>query len=85
MSRREKLIERFKTKPTDFTYDQLVTLLGYFGYVETNLGNTSGSAVAFYRERDKHYIRLHKPHPQNIIKWYKIKEIYDTLVTNGDL
>ena len=36
MSQMEKLIKRFKTKPKDFTYDELRQVLNYFGYYEDN-------------------------------------------------
>lgn len=41
MSKQEKLIERFKTRPKDFTFEELITLLGYYGYYLDNKGKTS--------------------------------------------
>ena len=38
MTKRNKLIDRFKSEPNDFTFDELVTLLGYFGYYCDNKG-----------------------------------------------
>ena len=32
MGTKEKLIERFKRQPTDFTFDEMIKLLGFFGY-----------------------------------------------------
>ena len=34
MSKKEKLILRFLTMPSDFHYDEMVKLLAYFGYEE---------------------------------------------------
>ena len=48
MSQIEKLIERLKSKPKDFTYDELKRLLNDYGFVENNKGKTSGSRVRFY-------------------------------------
>lgn len=78
MSRKEKLIKRLKLKPKDFTYDELKTLLTYLGFNEYNKGKTSGSAVEFKDEFGRKIV-LHKPHPGNIIKSYKISEIMNSL------
>ena len=34
MSTKEKLIERFKRLPSDFTFEELVRLLSFYGYIE---------------------------------------------------
>ncbi len=47
MSITEKLIKRFKTLPTDFTFEELEKLLNFFGYERSNKGKTSGSRVVF--------------------------------------
>lgn len=85
MGQKEKLIERFKQLPKDFTYDELRTLVGYFGYVEDSKGKTSGSRVAFRREEDADILFLHKPHPRNTIPSYKMKGIYQSLKERGIL
>lgn len=74
MSKKEKLLEKLKSKPKDFTYDELKTLLNYLGFYENNKGKTSGSRVEF-KDYLNRKIRLHKPHPSNIIKPYKINGI----------
>ena len=79
MSKYKKLLERFLSKPKDFTYSELRTLLNGFGYSEIQKGATSGSRVAFYNIDTKHIIRLHKPHPHNILKRYQIDLIEDEL------
>jgi hypothetical protein len=77
MSTRDKLIERFKKHPKDFTFDELVRLLGYFGFTDNNKGKTSGSRVEFESKEDT--IIAHKPHPSNIMKGYQMKQIFDYL------
>ena len=47
MSRIEKDIERLKSKPKDFTYEELKRILNHFGFIEDNKGKTSGSRVVF--------------------------------------
>jgi HicA toxin of bacterial toxin-antitoxin, len=79
MSRGEKLIKRLLSKPKDFTYNELKALLSHLGYIESQSGKTSGSRVAFVNEKDKHIIRLHKPHPNNELKQYQIEQIIEEL------
>lgn len=82
MGTKEKLIERFKKLPNDFTFDEMEKLLSIFGYEKSNKGKTSGSRVIFKNE-NKHPIMLHKPHPGNIIKLYALKQVYDELKNAG--
>jgi len=79
----DKLKERLKKKPTDFTYVELKTVLSGLGYQETNKGKTSGSRVAFINVESTHIIRIHKPHPKNIIKAYALQYIIDELKQQG--
>lgn len=72
MSRHEKLLNRFLSKPTDFSYNELTTLLRGFGYEEIKTGRTAGSRVAFFNNETNHIMRLHKPHPKNILKRYQL-------------
>jgi len=83
MSKREKLLRRFLQKPRDFTYNELLTLLNGFGYHELSVGKTSGSRAAFINEQSSHIIRLHKPHPNNILKNYQIEQIIEELKRKG--
>lgn len=78
MSKIEKEIERLKSKPKDFTYDEAKRILNNFGFVENNKGKTSGSRVKFVDEKNR-IIELHKPHPKNILKPYQINLIIDKL------
>lgn len=82
MSKIEKLIERFKSKPKDFTYNELKTLLYYFGFYEDTKGRTSGSRIIFKNENGCE-IQLHKPHPSNVIKPYMIKDVFVELKERG--
>ncbi|MDR1593401.1 MAG: type II toxin-antitoxin system HicA family toxin [Prevotellaceae bacterium] len=81
MSTKEKLIERFKQQPKDFTFDELVRLFQIFGFTIDNKGKTSGSRLLF-EKNDKSYV-VHKPHPSNIVKRYVMKQILDYLIGNG--
>lgn len=84
MVSKEKLIERFKRLPNDFTFDEMERLLSIFGYEKSNKGKTSGSRV-IYRNENKRPIMLHKPHPGNIIKGYAMRQVLDELKEAGFL
>jgi len=83
VSKKEKLLSRLLSKPKDFTYDELRTILRSFEYKEDNSGKSSGSRVAWIQEKGKHVIRLHKPHHGNILKAYQINQIIEELKSEG--
>ena len=84
MGKREKLIERFLRQPKDFTFEELSTLLGYYGYERSDKGRTSGSRVVF-RHEEGYAIMLHKPHPGNIVKSYAMKQVLTYLQEVGQI
>ncbi len=79
MSKIEKLIARVRASPTDFTWDELAKLLKHYGFDEISKGKTAGSRRAFVHPETKQIIRLHKPHPDSILKQYQLKEILELL------
>jgi len=82
MSKIEKLIKRFLSIPTDFTYNGLVKLLAHFRYDEET-GKTTGSSVEFVNYDTDKKIKIHKPHPQPFLKEYAIKQIINKLKDHG--
>lgn len=78
MSKKEKLIGRLLSKPKDFTFDELVTLMGYLGYFIDHAGKTGGSRVSFKNE-DGNYLKLHKPHPRNTLLRYQVEDVIQNL------
>ena len=78
MSKKEKLIARFLTLPSDSYYDEVVKLFGYFDFTEVRKGKTSGSRVKFTNPEGVP-IMLHKPHPSGIMKQYQLKQIKEVL------
>ncbi len=82
MVTKDKLIERFKRLPKDFTFDELSRLLEIYGFEKSNKGKTSGSRVVF-RNGDLKPIMLHKPHPGNIVKGYALKQVFNYLTELG--
>lgn len=81
--KKKKLIARFRSRPKDFTFDEAVTLLSYFGYQLSNKGKTSGSRVEFVEKTTGHVIGFHKPHPGNVLKPYVMDQISDQLESRG--
>ena len=67
--------------PGDFTFDEFKSALEILGYSMTNKGKTSGSRVAFIKEQS--IIRIHKPHPKNIVKKGALKDVVKYLKDNN--
>ena len=78
MSQKEKLISRFQQRPKDFTWAELAGLLKHLGYREVKAGKTGGSRRRFVHNLAATII-LHRPHPQNVLKWYAIDQVLDVL------
>ena len=82
MGKKEKLIKRLKSKPKDFTFEEATVLLNYLEYQQYDKGKTSGSRVIFKSENYPP-IMLHKPHPNNELKAYQIKQLVQILESEG--
>lgn len=83
MGTKDKLIERFKRMPKDFTFEETVTLLSLFGYQKHNKGATSGSRIRFKNDSTGQYIDIHRPHPGSIMKGWMMKTLYQHLRNQG--
>ncbi len=81
MSTKDKLIERFKSQPSDFTFDELVTVFKMYGFEVDNKGRTSGSRVRF--KRGNAFFACHKPHPQKIVSKGTLRDAYCFLMLKG--
>ena len=81
MGTKDKLIQRFKRQPRDFTWQELVRLFALLGFEVSNKGRTSGSRVIF-ENGDMAYM-AHNPHPERFIKAYVMKQVMDFLQNNG--
>jgi len=78
---KEKLIKRLKSKPKDFTYDEMKAALTSMGFKESNKGKTSGSRVEF--RKDGIHIHLHKPHGKKELLDYQMNKILVVLEKEG--
>lgn len=82
MGQKEKLTNRLKSNPKDFTFDETETLLGYFSYSRSNKGKTSGSRVIFVSPQHAP-VMLHKPHPRKELLSYQVKQLVNILEQEG--
>jgi len=80
MSRQEKLLERLQSRPSDFEWSEVVSLLKKLGY---ELLHGSGSSRKFVNREKKSIIMLHEPHPQTVLKDYALKIIIAELKERG--
>ncbi len=81
MSKKDKLIDRLLKKPQDFTFDEMETLLSYFGYKLKQGGK--GSGVKFIKAESNDVINFHKPHPNGILKQYILNQVIEKLRKDG--
>ena len=77
MGTKEKLIQRLKSNPKDFTYDEMIAALKSLGFKVSKTGKTSGSRVKL--KKGNIPIILHKPHPRKELLEYQIKQILEVL------
>ena len=82
MGQKEKLIARLLSRPKDFTFLDLETLLGYFAYKRNDKGRTSGSRVMFINDKYAS-IMLHKPHQRKELLDYQVKQVIEVLKQEG--
>ncbi len=69
--------------PRDFTFDEMIRLFAAFGFTVDNKGGTSGSRLALVNmERGLSY-NMHRPHPDNVIKMYVMRQVLEFMVENG--
>ena len=81
MGSKEKLIERFKQQPRNFTWQEFVRLFTVLGFELSNKGKSSGSRVAFLK--DNLSFLAHKPHPDHYMKGYMMDRALKFLNDNN--
>lgn len=85
MTRSEKLFKRLRSIPVDFTWDEMSTVLCGFGF--RDMSDLPGSSRT-YVHANGNKIKLHKPHPTNIMKRYVLRQVIaqlDALGLQGEL
>lgn len=81
MATDDKLIERIKSKPTDFTVRELASLMKQCGCEEYQGGR--GSGIRYYDPKTKRCMTFDLPHPGKVFKRYQIKMILNFLEEIG--
>ncbi len=76
MSRFRKALARLKTRPKDFSWKELQTIMAHFGYQELKGG---GSRRKFVHPESRVTVSLHEPHPSPIIKMYALDIVIEHL------
>jgi hypothetical protein len=69
MSRQQKAIDRFLSKPSDFAWRELQTVMESFSY---ELKTTGGSSRKFIHRETRATFMTHEPHPTRILKAYQV-------------
>jgi predicted RNA binding protein YcfA (HicA-like mRNA interferase family) len=82
VSRKQKLLEKLKGKPKNFTWDEALKLMVACGF---RLVNKSGSGRMFVHERTRVKVRLHEPHPQNTLLPYMVDQVIEGLRAAGEM
>ena len=82
MGQKEKLIQKLKSRPKDFSFREAETLLESLSFVKSNKGRTSGSRVIFVSEKNG-MVLLHKPHPRKELLDYQVKKLRKKLEQEG--
>jgi len=82
MGTKDKLIERFKRQPKDFTFNELIRLFQILGFEINQKGKTSGSRIEFVNKEKELSFGAHKLHPDSVIKSYVMKQVLEFLTLN---
>lgn len=64
------------------TFEEAEKLLGYFSFIRSNKGRTSGSRVIFISQ-EYGAVLLHKPHPRKELLEYQVKQLREKLEQEG--
>lgn len=84
MSKKDKVVDKFLSIPSDFTWDDLVKVLNVYGYNLLSKGKTVGSGRKFADE-DGDIIVLHQPHPTNVVKKGALRIVLKKLKEKGKI
>jgi predicted RNA binding protein YcfA (HicA-like mRNA interferase family) len=80
VSKHSKLLIRLLSIPADFTWDELLSVVGKLGFQEKS---DKGGSYRTFVDSEGRKIFLHEPHPSNILKKYAIRKVVDALNEYG--
>lgn len=78
MSKVEKLIEKLKSRPKDFTWDEMLKVLNYFGFEQLAQGKTGGSRRKFVNRKSRLLVYTNHIH-KKVLKLYQLDIIINYL------
>jgi hypothetical protein len=76
LSRLQKAIDRLLAKPSDYTWDELLSLMTALGY---ELRTSGGSSRKFFDPVTQALFFMHEPHPSKILKAYQVRAVIQFL------
>ncbi len=82
MSKREKLLKRLASRPTDFGWAELVSLMTSLDF---EMERASGSGRKFVHPATESTLFIHEPHPAKVLKSYQVRDAIDFLTKEGML
>ncbi len=84
MSKKNKLVEKFLSVPSDLTWEELLKVLSVYGYNLLSQGKTVGSGRKL-ADAEGDIIVLHQPHPSNVVKKGALKVVLKRLKEKGKI
>ncbi len=83
MTKKAKLIEKLRSNPKEFTWDDATSLMGSCGFKLKNAKRGSGRMFVHGHTTQK--VRLHEPHPQKTLLTYMVDLLVEALEAAGEL
>jgi len=80
LSKREKLLKRLASRPKDFTWAELVSLMTSLDF---EMERASGSGRKFVHPVAESVLYIHEPHPAKVLKSYQVHDAIDYLKKEG--
>jgi predicted RNA binding protein YcfA (HicA-like mRNA interferase family) len=80
VSKQQKLLRRLASKPTDFTWSELSSLMSALGF---DIEKASGSGRKFIHTQTEATLFIHEPHPTKILKAYQVRDAVQLLKAEG--
>ena len=82
MAKIEKALKRLSSKPADFRWSELKTVMQHFGFELKTTGG-SGRKLIHTETQATHF--MHEPHPSNVLKAYQVRDAVSFLTKQGYL
>ena len=76
MSKKGKLLDRLRSRPKDFTWDEACRVMRAAGYERLN---RPGARRGFVHSATRHKVSLHEPHPRTWLLPYELDELIEAV------